>query len=65
MSEELKPCPVPWCKSHKAKELPKILRVYGSHQFVVRCLSCKDVFTWGDTKDDAIEKWNNREVTNE
>lgn len=54
---ELKPCPVPWCKS---TEPPKVLSVWGSHQFTVRCLSCKDIFRWGDTEAEAIEAWNHR-----
>lgn len=54
---ELKPCPVPWCKS---TEPPKVLSVWGSHQFTVRCLSCKDIFRWGDTEAEAIEAWNAR-----
>lgn len=53
----LKPCPVPWCKS---TESPKVLTVWGSHQFTVRCLSCKDIFRCGDTEVEAIEQWNHR-----
>ena len=67
MSEELKPCPNPWCNSHKTTdaeirsfEAPIVEPSRSSFEKRVSCPCCPMSGPWADTEAEAITAWNAR-----
>lgn len=56
MSEELKPCPVPWCES----DVLEPVRSIWSHNYSIICQECRAQGPSLATKADAIDAWNTR-----
>lgn len=64
---ELKPCPNPWCNSHKTTDLeirdmerPVVAPSRASSECRVSCPVCPISGPWADTEAEAITAWNTR-----
>lgn len=67
MTEPLKPCPNPWCRSHKAKDCeiraaqaPIVMPSKSSLERAVACPVCPIQTPWFETEAEAITAWSTR-----
>jgi len=59
--EEMKPCPNPWCSSHRDTGFSPFVHYYESGcYFRVRCPVCPQIGPSGNAETEAVAAWNRR-----